>query len=103
MIQGGGGPTTKKIVPSGKTQDVLFFLFFFKTRSNSTFFAEFGQKVVLKKRTSKIMIFVFSDLFCSFLLFLPDLVNKMSSNGEQIEQKRSCRRENRKMFFVVLL
>ena len=33
---GGGGPTTKKIMPPGKTQDVLSlfcsFLFFFKTR-----------------------------------------------------------------------
>ena len=50
---GGGGPTTKKIMPPGKTQDVLClfcsFLFFFKTRSKSTFCAEFGQKCVLKK------------------------------------------------------
>ena len=34
------------------------------------------------------MIFVFFEFFCSFLFFLPDLVNKMSSNGEQKRTKK---------------
>ena len=41
-----------------------------------------------QKRTKKIMIFVFFDLLCSFLLFLPDLVNKMSSNRGQKRTKK---------------
>ena len=54
---GGGGPTTKKIMPPGKTQDVLClfcsFLFFFKTRSKSTFLCPIWSKCVLKKEHEK--------------------------------------------------
>ena len=80
---GGGGSTTKKIMPPGKTLDVLcLFCSFSKHVQNGRFCAEFGQKCVFKKRTKKIMIFAFFDLFCSFL-FAPDLVDKLSSNREQ--------------------
>ena len=62
----GGGPTTKKIMPPGKTQDVLYlfcsFLFFFKTRSKSTFLCRIWSKMCPQKRTKKIMIFAFFDL-----------------------------------------
>ena len=71
--KGGGGPTTKKIMPPGKTQDVLClfcsFLFFFKTRSKSTFLCRIRSKMCPQKRTKKIMIFVFFDLLCSLLFF----------------------------------
>ena len=63
---GGGGPTTKKIMPPGKTQDVLcLFCSFSKHVQNRRFCAQFGQKVKMcpQKRTKKIMIFVFFDLF----------------------------------------
>ena len=90
-----GGPTTKKIMPPGKTQYVLClfcsFLFFLKTRSKSTFLCRIWLKMCPQKRTKKIMIFVFFDLFvliCSFLIFLPDFLNKMSSNGEQKRTKQ---------------
>ena len=70
---GGGGPTTKKIMPPGKTQDALClfcsFLFFFKTRSKSTVLCRIWSKMCPQKRTKKIMIFVFFDLLCSFLFF----------------------------------
>ena len=99
VSEGGGGPTTKKIMPPGKTQDVLClfcsFLFFFKTCSKSTFLCRIWSKMCPQKRTKKIMMFVFlifSVLFCSFFR-----INKMSSNREQ---KTSRRRENRKMSFV---
>ena len=92
------GPTTKKIMPPGKTQDVLcLFCSFLKHVQNRRFCAEFGQNVSSKKEQKKIMIFVFFVLFCSNLLFLPDLVEEMSSNREQ---KRLYRREDRKMSFV---
>ena len=57
------------------TQDVFFFLFFFKTPSKSTFFAVIVPNLVIKM-SSKVnkndhAFFEFSDLFCSFLLFLP--------------------------------
>ena len=70
---GGGGPTTKKIMPPGKTLDVLClfrsFLFFFKTRSKSTFLCLISSKMCHHKRTKKIMIFVFFDLIRSSLFF----------------------------------
>ena len=64
---------------------VFFVLFcsFSKHVQNRRFCAQFGQKCVLKKRTKKIMIFVFFDLFCTFLSFLPDFVNKMSSENKK--------------------
>ena len=94
-ILGGGGTTTKMIMTPRKTQDVLcLFYSFSKHFKNRSFCAEFGQNYVLKKE-QKVHDFSIFDIlfFCSFLLFLPD----WSSN---IEQKRSCRRENRKMSFV---
>ena len=67
VLGGGGGPTTKKIMPPGKTQDVLClfcsFLFFFKTRSKSTFLCPIWSKMCPQKRTKKIMILVFFDLY----------------------------------------
>ena len=63
----------------------LFYCFFFKAHSKSTFLCQIWSKICPQKRLKNIMS------FCLFL-FLPDLVNKMSSNREQ---KRSCRRENR--------
>ena len=60
-------------MPPGKPQDVLClfcsFLFFFKTRSKSTFLCRIWSKMCPQKRTKKIMIFVFFDLLCSFLFF----------------------------------
>ena len=51
---GGGGPATKKIMPSGKTQDVLCLLCSFsKHVENRRFCAEFGQKFVLKKEQKR--------------------------------------------------
>ena len=93
---GGGGSNNKKDHAAGKNPrcplSYCSFLFFFKTRSKSTFLCRIWSKMCPQKRTKKIMIFVFFDfyvLFCSFLLFLPDLVNKMSSNREQKRTKKS--------------
>ena len=91
-ILGGGGSNNKKDHAAGKNlRCPLSFLFFFKTRSKSTFLCRIWSKMCPQKRTKKIMIFVFLIfyvLFCSFLLFLPDLVNKMSSNREQKRTKK---------------
>ena len=60
-------------MPPGKTLDVLClfrsFLFFFKTRSKSTFLCLISSKMCHHKRTKKIMIFVFFDLIRSSLFF----------------------------------
>ena len=59
---------------------------FSKHLQNRRFCAEFGHKSVLNKEKRKIMSFVFFDLFvifCSFLLFVPDLIMKMSFNRKQ--------------------
>ena len=88
-IHWGGGSNNKKDRAAGKNlRCPLSFLFFFKTRSKSTFLCRIWSKMCPQKRTKKIMIFVFFDLLCSFLLFLPDLVNKMSSNREQKRTKK---------------
>ena len=94
---GGGGSNNKKDHATGKNPRCpLSFLFLFVLLQNTFNIDVFVPKLV------KIVIFYL--LFCSFLLFLPDLVNKMSSNREQKRTKKSCRRENCKMssvFFVV--
>ena len=72
-----GGPTTKKIMPPGKSQDVLclfvlflfFFCFFFKIRRKPTFLCRIWSKMCPQRKEQKIMSFVFLYLFCSFLLF----------------------------------
>ena len=96
MGEGPGGRwSNNKNDPSaaGKTQDFLClfcsFLFFFKTPSSQRFCTEFGQKCVLKKEHIKDHVLcLFFYLLCSFLLFLPDLVKKMSSNRRQKKNKK---------------
>ena len=89
---GGGGPTTKKIMPPGKPQDVLClfcsFLFFFVLFQNTFKIDVFVPNLVKNVSSKKIIIFVFFDLFCSFLLFSPVFVSKMSSNREQKRTKK---------------
>ena len=96
---GGGGPATKKNMLPGKLQDVLClfcsFLFFFKTRSKSTFLC------VSSKKNKKIVIFVFFDLVCSFCRIS---LTKCPPTENKKRTKRSCRQEIPKMsfaFFVV--
>ena len=95
MGGGGGGPATKKIMPPGKLQDVLglfcSFLFFYKTRSKSTFLC------VSSKKNKKIMIFVFFDLVCSFCRIS---LTKCPPTENKKRTKRSCRQEIRKMYFA---
>ena len=81
-------------MPPGKTQDVLclfcYFLFFFKTRSKSTFLCRIWSIMCPQKRTKKIMIFVFFYFLCLFLFFLVVFAgfgNKMSSYREQKRTK----------------
>ena len=76
-----------------KMSFVFFVLFcsFSKHVQNRRFCAQFGQKCVLKKEQKRSWFWsflIFIDLFCSFLLFLPDFVNKMSSNREQKRTKK---------------
>ena len=60
---GGGGSNNKKDHAAGKNlRCPLSFLFFFKTRSKSTFLCRIWSKMCPQKRTKKIMIFVFFDL-----------------------------------------
>ena len=85
---GGGGTNNKKYHAAGQNPRCplffFYFLFFFKTRSKSTFLCQFRSNMSSYKNQKKIMISVFFDqIFCSFLFFLPDFVNKMSSNREQ--------------------
>ena len=108
----GGGSNNKKDHAAGKNPRCpLSFLFFFcsfsKHVQNRRFCAEFGQKCVLKKKTKKIMIFVFFDFLCSFLFFFVLFccfcriwLTKCPQTENKKEQKRLCRRENRKMSFV---
>ena len=95
---GGGGPTTKKIMPPGKTHDFLMsFLFFIVLFQNRRFCAKFGQTCALKKRQKRSCPLSFFVLFCCFYrIWLVKFPQTESRN----EQKRSCRRENRKMSFV---
>ena len=76
----GGGPTTKKIMPPGKIQDVLClscsFLFFSKTPSKSTFLCRIWSKMCPQKRTKKIMIFVFLIFFVLFCCLCRILLRK---------------------------
>ena len=104
--RGGGGPTTKKIMPPVKTQDVLcLFCSFLKYVQNRRFCAKFGQKCghffshknvdtffhkKEQKRSRFLSFLIFFVLFCSFC----------RNSFYKKEQKRSCRRENRKMSFV---
>ena len=75
---------------------VLFVIF-----QKSFKIAFFVPNLVKNVSSKKIMPFVFFDIFCSFLLFLPDLVKKMWGNmSSNREQKGSCCREIRKMSFV---
>ena len=46
------------------------------------------------------MIFVFFDLLCSFFLFLPDLVDKMSSNREQKRIKLKIKNKTKILFNI---
>ena len=92
---GGGGGVQQQKRSCHREKPKMSFVFFVlicsfaKYVQHRRFCAEVGQNC---------------DLLSSFLLFLPDLVNKMSSNREQKRTKKSCRRENCKMssvFFVV--
>ena len=65
-IIGGGGPTTKKIMPPGKPQDVLCLFDLFQ---NTFKIDVFVPNLVKNVSSKKIMIFVFFDLLCSFLFF----------------------------------
>ena len=91
-LWGGGGSNNKKDHAAGKNPGCpLSFLFFFVLFQNTFKIDVFVPNLIKmcpQKRTKKIMIFVFFDLFCSFLLFLPDFVNKMSSNREQKRTKK---------------
>ena len=98
---GGGGSNNKKDHAAGKNPRcplsfLLFFVLFQNTFKIDVFVPNLVKNVSSKKN-KKDHDFCLFDLFCSFLLFMPDFVKKMSSNREQ---KRSCRRENRKMSFV---
>ena len=92
LLQSRGGSNNKKDHPAGKNPGCpLSFLFFFVLFQNTFKIDVFVPNLVKmcpQKRTKKIMIFVFFDLFCSFLLFLPDFFNKMSSNREQKRTKK---------------
>ena len=110
-IMGGGGSNNKKDHAAGKNPRCpLSFLFFFKTRSKSTFLFRIWSKMCPQKRTKKIMIFVFFDFlcsFCSFLLFLPDLVNKIKNVLKQRTKKNKKDHAARKiarcpLFFLLL-
>ena len=105
---GGGGSNNKKDHAAGKNPRCpLSFLFFFVLFQNTfkiDFFCRIWSKMCPQKRTKKIMIFVFFDLLCSFLFFFCCFfriwLTKCPQTENKKEQKRSCRRENRKMSFV---
>ena len=78
----------------------VLFLFFFKTRSKSTFLCLIWSKMCPQKRTKKIMIFVFLIFYVLFCCFFRIWLKKCPQTENKKEQKRSCRRENRKMSFV---
>ena len=97
----GGGSNNKKDHAAGKNlRCPLSFLFFFKTRSKSTFLCRIWSKMCPQKRTKKIMIFVFLIFYVLFCCFCRIWLTKCSQTENKKEQKRSCRRENRKMSFV---
>ena len=65
----------------------VFFVLFQNTFKIDVFVTNLVKNVSSKKN-KKIMIFVYFDFSCSFLLSLPDLVGKMSSYGEQKRTKK---------------
>ena len=87
--RGGGGVQQKKIMFRENPKMSFAFLFFF-VLFQSTFkmnvLVPNLVKSVFQKRTEKIMVFAFFDLFCSVNFFVA-LVNKMYSNREQKKQK----------------
>ena len=89
---GGGGSNNKKDHAAGKNARCpLSFLFFFVLFQNTfkiDVFVTNLVKNVSPKKNKKDHDFSLFDLFCSFLLFLPDFVSKMSSNGEQKRTKK---------------
>ena len=94
-------------MPPGKSQDVLcLFCSFSKYVKNRRFCAEFGQKCALKKKKKKktkqkrlwfLSFLIFIVLFCCFCRIW---LTKCPQTENKKEQKRSCRRKNRKMSFV---
>ena len=103
---GGGGVQRLKDHDAGQSSRISFLclfcssVFFYRKPSKSTFFSKFGQKCALKKEQKKIMSVVFltfSVLFCSFYRIWSA---KCPQTENKKEQKRSGRRENRKMSFV---
>ena len=90
----GGGSNNRKDHAAGKNPRCrLSFLFFFKTRSKSTCLCQIRSKMCPQKRTKMIMMFVFFVLFCCFCRI-------WLTKCPQTENKKSCRRENRKVSFV---
>ena len=87
---GGGGGVQQQKRSCRREKPRMSFVFFvlFQNTFKIDVFVPNLVKMCPQKRTKKIMIFVFFDLFCSFLLFLPDFVNKMSSNREQKRTKK---------------
>ena len=96
MGGGGGGSNNKKDHAACKNPRCpLSFLFFFVLFQNTfkidVFVPNLVKNVSSKKnkKDHDFRIFlIFYVLFCSFLLFFPDLVNKMSSNREQKRTKK---------------
>ena len=76
----GGGSNNKKRSCRREKPKVSFV--FFVLFQNTFEIDVFVLNLVKNVSTKKITIFVFFDLFCSFLLFLSDFVKKMSSNRE---------------------
>ena len=86
---GGGGSNNKKDHAAGKNpRFLLSFCSFSKHVQNRRFCAEFGQKCVLKKRTKKIKIFVFFDLFCFFFVLFCCFCRIWLTKFPQIENKK---------------
>ena len=107
-----GGPTTKKIMPPGKSQDVLclfvlflfFFLFFFQNTSKTdVFVSNLVKNVSSKKRTKNHVLCLFVSFlffFVVFCCFCWIWLTNCPQTENKIEHKRSCRRENLKISFV---
>ena len=87
---GGRGPTTKKIMPPGKTQGVLrLFCSFSKHIQNRRFCAEFGRKCVLKKEQKSPWPLSLLIFFVVFAGFGWQNVLKQRTKKIKKEQKRS--------------
>ena len=104
--RGGGGGSNNKKRSCRREKPKMSFVFFvlfcsLKYVQNRRFCAKFGQKCVLKKEQKRDHDFC---LFGSFLFFFFSFCRisftKCPQTENKKEQKRSCRRDNRKMSFV---